>query len=252
MKHNVRSASPCELARPSDAPPCRGKQPVTNNRRRGVHSSCPPFGGSRSLFKIRIPKSAIRKSCGHRTQEAKPKSKNNHGRSLTNPSSQRRDVARSQRRSFPSQVLDFTLFHSFSPHQIRTKSNLFSVPILFLNPQSELFNHPLLNSSAARPYAAANQPYHMQDRWLLSLALSALAFPAFGAPSADWPQFRGPGGSAVSETAVPPVTFGPSTNVLWKTPLPTGYSSPVVAADRIFVTGDEAGLETLALNRKDG
>ncbi len=48
----------------------------------------------------------------------------------------------------------------------------------------------------------------MQDRWLLSLALSALALPAFAAPSADWPQFRGPGGNAVSETAFPPVTFG--------------------------------------------
>ena len=92
----------------------------------------------------------------------------------------------------------------------------------------------------------------MQDRWLLSLALSTLALPAFAAPSADWPQFRGPGGNAVSETAIPPVTFGPSTNLLWKTPLPLGYSSPVAAADRIFVTSDEAGLETLALNRKDG
>ncbi len=92
----------------------------------------------------------------------------------------------------------------------------------------------------------------MQHRWLPFLALSTLALSTFGAPSADWPQFRGPGGNAISETAVPPVVFGPSTNLLWTTPLPLGYSSPVVAGDRIFITADESGLATLALNRKDG
>src|SRR5262245_32880020 len=92
----------------------------------------------------------------------------------------------------------------------------------------------------------------MQDRWPLCLVLSTLALSAFAAPSADWPQFRGPGGNAVSETAVPPIAFGPSTNLLWKTPLPSGYSSPVIAGDRIFVTSDQSGLETIALNRRDG
>lgn len=88
----------------------------------------------------------------------------------------------------------------------------------------------------------------MNNRWLLSFAL--LGIPAFARPSADWPQFRGPGGNAVSETAVPPTSFGPSTNVLWKTAPPQGYSSPVVAGDRVFLTGD--GFETVALDRKDG
>ena len=113
---------------------------------------------------------------------------------------------------------------------------------------------PILNSSIASGVLSPRQTHDMimQHRWLLSLALSTLAVPAFAAPSADWPQFRGPGGNAVSETAVPPVAFGPSTNLLWKTSLPLGYSSPVVADDRIFVTSDEVGLETLALNRKDG
>lgn len=92
----------------------------------------------------------------------------------------------------------------------------------------------------------------MQHRCLLYLTFSTLAVSVFAAPSADWPQFRGPGGNAVSETAVPPITFGPSTNLLWKTPLPLGYSSPVAVGDRIFVTSDQNGLETIALNRKDG
>lgn len=92
----------------------------------------------------------------------------------------------------------------------------------------------------------------MQDRSLLSLAFFILALSGVAAPSADWPQFRGPGGNAVSESAVPPIRFGPSTNLLWKTPLPSGYSSPVVSGDRIFVTSDQRGLETIALSPKDG
>lgn len=93
-----------------------------------------------------------------------------------------------------------------------------------------------------------------QYRWLAVLNLCALVLSASAAPaaSADWPQFRGPGGNAVSETATPPVAFGAFTNLLWKTPLPLGYSSPVVAGDRILITSDQLGLETLALNRKDG
>src|ERR1041384_348368 len=59
------------------------------------------------------------------------------------------------------------------------------------------------------------------------------------APGGDWPRFRGPNGSGVSETANPPVVFGPETNVAWKTDLPPGHSSPILAAGRIFVTGFE-------------
>jgi outer membrane protein assembly factor BamB len=111
---------------------------------------------------------------------------------------------------------------------------------------------PVLNSSvASRPVLPANTHKIMRHQWLLSLAFSALVS-AFAAPSMDWPQFRGPGGNAISDTAVPPIGFGPSSNLIWKVPLPLGYSSPVVAGERIFVTSDQAGLEILALNRKDG
>ena len=65
----------------------------------------------------------------------------------------------------------------------------------------------------------------------------------------DWPQFRGPGGRAVSETATPPIGFGPSSNLLWKVAIPEGISSPIVTGERIFLT---APTETIALDRKDG
>jgi outer membrane protein assembly factor BamB len=52
----------------------------------------------------------------------------------------------------------------------------------------------------------------------------------------DWPQFRGPNGSGVSSTTGLPQEFGPNKNVIWKTELPPGHSSPVLTRDHIFVT----------------
>ena len=68
-----------------------------------------------------------------------------------------------------------------------------------------------------------------------------------------WAQFRGPNGSGVSESAKPPVTFGPGTNQLWKISVPPGASSPCVWRDLIFLTGFEDGkLLTLCYQRSDG
>ena len=50
-----------------------------------------------------------------------------------------------------------------------------------------------------------------------------------------------------------PTEFGPDKNVIWKTPLPPGYSSPVLTKDRIFLTAYEGRkLLTLALDRETG
>jgi outer membrane protein assembly factor BamB len=70
----------------------------------------------------------------------------------------------------------------------------------------------------------------------------------------SWPQFRGrnAAGVALSSDALP-AEIGPGTNVVWKTPLPPGHSSPVVDGDRIYVTavrGEQ--LLTIALDRSTG
>jgi outer membrane protein assembly factor BamB len=70
---------------------------------------------------------------------------------------------------------------------------------------------------------------------------------------ANWPQFRGPAGLGVGEGSPPPAHFGPNSNVLWRTALPSGNSSPVVWGDKIFLTGfDKQKLETVCLDRRDG
>jgi len=77
---------------------------------------------------------------------------------------------------------------------------------------------------------------------------------ALGLFGADWPQLRGPDGSGLcANCGQLPTEFGPQKNVLWKTELPVGKSSPVLVGDRIFLTaaeGDE--LITLCLSRTTG
>lgn len=55
--------------------------------------------------------------------------------------------------------------------------------------------------------------------------------------AANWPQFRGPGGSGISETRGVPLHWSDTEGLAWKTDLPgPGSSSPVVFGDKIFVT----------------
>ena len=55
--------------------------------------------------------------------------------------------------------------------------------------------------------------------------------------SADWPQFRGPGGDGVAMDQSVPTEFGEQKNVTWKTEIPgKAWSSPVVSDGIIWVT----------------
>jgi len=97
--------------------------------------------------------------------------------------------------------------------------------------------------------------------WLLAAGMSCLG--AEIAPAAEptthelrWPQFRGPDALGVAlEGSAYPIHFGPGSNVLWKTPLPAGNSSPAVWGERIYLTAFEQQkhtLETLCLERRTG
>jgi outer membrane protein assembly factor BamB len=82
-----------------------------------------------------------------------------------------------------------------------------------------------------------------------TLALATLLlFSTFATASTEpWSQFRGPNGTGVSETTGLPAEFGPSKNVVWKTELPPGHSSPVLTEDRIFVTAHTKEKENYKL-----
>lgn len=86
----------------------------------------------------------------------------------------------------------------------------------------------------------------------MRIGLVCLLF-ALGSAGADWPRFRGPNGSGVGDGTGLPVEFGPAKNVVWKTAVPFGRSSPVVVGSRVFLTASEGGtLLTLAYDLKTG
>jgi outer membrane protein assembly factor BamB len=64
----------------------------------------------------------------------------------------------------------------------------------------------------------------------LAVALTVVA------AAENWPQWRGPQGQGISSETQLPAEWGPNRNIAWKTPLPHGYSSPIVWEDRIFLT----------------
>src|SRR5947208_17164110 len=75
----------------------------------------------------------------------------------------------------------------------------------------------------------------MYLRWAISGCL-LVAF-SLTAVRADWPQFRGPNGSATSNDKQLPAEWNADKNVAWKAKLEGyGWSSPIVWGDKVFVT----------------
>jgi outer membrane protein assembly factor BamB len=91
----------------------------------------------------------------------------------------------------------------------------------------------------------------------LSFAFAIAVFPLACPAVEDWSQFRGPNGSGVSATTGLPEMFGPEKNVVWKTPLPPGHSSPVLTRNHIFLTAhtkekDNYKLLVICVDRQTG
>jgi outer membrane protein assembly factor BamB len=81
----------------------------------------------------------------------------------------------------------------------------------------------------------------------------AICLVAAALSASDWTQFRGPNASGVLESSELPVEFGGDTNLVWRTPLPPGHSSPAISRDRIFLTAvEDEKLLTFALDRDSG
>jgi outer membrane protein assembly factor BamB len=89
---------------------------------------------------------------------------------------------------------------------------------------------------------------------LITLLLVMTAGPTADAPDGDgWSRFRGPNGSGISTSVHVPTEFGPETNVIWKTELPFGHSSPALTRDRLFLTAARSDrLVTICLDRSSG
>jgi len=71
----------------------------------------------------------------------------------------------------------------------------------------------------------------------ISLALLAITSLTTAGSAANWPQWRGPDGSGISNEKNLPSEWGPGKNIKWRTPIAgRGHSSPIVWGNRVFVT----------------
>jgi len=88
--------------------------------------------------------------------------------------------------------------------------------------------------------------------WLLTFVAAVLFWAQISFP-ADWPRFRGPNGSGVSEARGLPVEFGSESNVLWKVDVLPGVSSPILVNDRVVFTASEGNKRfIICLDRRTG
>lgn len=86
---------------------------------------------------------------------------------------------------------------------------------------------------------------------LLGVSISAAEFAA----AEDWPQFRGPNCTGVSNTTASlPVKFSADENVRWSVDLGDGIGCPIVAAGRVFTSAmvDEETVGLYAFDAKTG
>jgi len=98
---------------------------------------------------------------------------------------------------------------------------------------------------------------HGLAAWVTTVgALLGLCLGANRSSGADWPQFRGPGGTGLAVNSPQlPTEIGPEAPTqVFEVPLPAGHSSPVVVGDRLYLTGlaEDKRLVTLCLDRRSG
>ncbi len=84
--------------------------------------------------------------------------------------------------------------------------------------------------------------------WAVLLSLAIASATVIARADESWPRFRGPDGVGTSANTDLPDTWSDTKNVLWKTDVAgRGWSSPIVAAGRVFLTTavDDGKTETV-------
>ena len=94
------------------------------------------------------------------------------------------------------------------------------------------------------------------NRLTLLVACGILLLVGGTSRAGNWPAWRGADGRGISSDTNLPVTFGPTTNLTWKTPLAgEGNSTPIIWNKRVFVTGPREGgkiRSLICIDRKTG
>jgi outer membrane protein assembly factor BamB len=93
----------------------------------------------------------------------------------------------------------------------------------------------------------------MTNRSRLCYLLAIAVLAASAAVAEDWTRFRGPNGSGVSKDSGFPSDIDKAKNLIWRTPVRLGKSSPVLSQRHVFLTGfEKEKLVTQCFDRKTG
>src|SRR5262245_45349961 len=71
------------------------------------------------------------------------------------------------------------------------------------------------------------------------LRIAVFCFMTLPVQPEDWSRFRGPNGRGISTETGFPVEFNRTKNLVWRTPLRPGKSSPVLTSKHVFLTSFE-------------
>ena len=87
---------------------------------------------------------------------------------------------------------------------------------------------------------------------LLIIAIALVGVPA-SVSAGEWPQFRGPQSNGLSVEQQLPIAWSADSNVGWTAKVPgTGWSSPIIWDDKVFISTAVADPETLPPPRERG
>jgi outer membrane protein assembly factor BamB len=100
---------------------------------------------------------------------------------------------------------------------------------------------------------AKNHRFQLKEKTMTMPLLVLMLMMATTAATGEWSRFRGPNGSGISEASGLPVEFGPAKNMIWRSEVPYGRSSPILTARCVVVTGSRGQkLITTCLDRGTG
>ncbi|MEQ8784990.1 MAG: PQQ-binding-like beta-propeller repeat protein [Pirellulaceae bacterium] len=92
---------------------------------------------------------------------------------------------------------------------------------------------------------------HKSTNLLLASLMLLTAAPSLA--ETNWPSWRGPQGSGAADGSGYPVKWSTEENVVWKYELPgVGASTPAIWQDKIFVTGENGGMNNVLCLNRDG
>ncbi len=82
----------------------------------------------------------------------------------------------------------------------------------------------------------------INSRFIILIFASLILTSVYEARAENWPNWRGPRGDGTSTETDLPLSWDSVTNVVWESPVPgTGYSSPIIWEDRLFITSALTG-----------